>query len=135
MSSGAFADFVCDVLRPLGDVRGKRMFSGTGLFCDGLMFGLILDDVLYLKTDADGAEAFKVHGMAPFVYEAKGRRVALGYWRAPEHLLDDPEELQDWGRKALATARAAARTKAKRRRPGSQPQDPGPRPGARPRKR
>lgn len=113
MSAGAFADFLCDSLRALGPVAARRMFSGAGLFCDGLMFGLIVDDTLYLKSDADGAHAFAAEGEAPFVYESKGRRVSLGYWRAPERLLDDPDELLEWGRRALSVARRAAASRGR----------------------
>jgi len=107
------AEFLCDALRPLGPVVSKRMFSGAGLFCDGLMFGLIFGDALYLKTDANSQAAFAAEGMTPFVYEAKGRKVALGYWRAPERLLDEPDDLVAWSRLALAVARSKAQAKAK----------------------
>lgn len=106
MSTGGIAEFLCDTLRPLGPVMAKRMFSGAGLFCDGLMFGLIFGD-------AQSLAAFEAEGMMPFVYEAKGRQVSLGYWRAPERLLDDPDELVAWARIALAVAQSKARAKAK----------------------
>lgn len=113
MSTGGIAEFLCDTLRPLGPVMAKRMFSGAGLFCEGLMFGLIFGDALYLKADAQSLAAFEAEGMMPFVYEAKGRQVSLGYWRAPERLLDDPDELVAWARIALAVAQSKARAKAK----------------------
>lgn len=112
MSTGGIAEFLCDALRPLGPVMAKRMFSGAGLFCDGLMFGLIFGDTLYLKADAQSQAAFVAEGMTPFVYEAKGRQVSLGYWRAPERLLDEPDDLVAWSRIALAVARNKARAKA-----------------------
>lgn len=115
MSAGPLAEFLCDTLRPFGPVSAKRMFSGAGIFCDGLMFALIFDDAVYLKTDAVGEAAFKGEGMGPFVYQAKGRSVALGYWRMPERLLDEPDELVVWCRAALAVAHTAARQKAKRK--------------------
>lgn len=52
MSTHGLAEFLCDALRPLGPVVARRMFSGAGLFCDGLMFGLIFQDAVYLKVDA-----------------------------------------------------------------------------------
>ena len=42
-------DYLFDILEPLGPVRAKRMFGGAGLFLDGTMFGLIIDDILYFK--------------------------------------------------------------------------------------
>lgn len=117
MTVGPLAEFLCDTLRPLGPVMAKRMFSGAGIFCDGLMFALIIGDAVYLKTDADGEAAFKGEGMGPFVYQAKGRTVALGYWRMPERLLDEPDEMLLWSRAALAVAHRAARQKAKGKAP------------------
>ena len=46
--SPEYLDYLLDLLAPLGPVQAKRMFGGTGLFFDGTMFGLIVDDVLYL---------------------------------------------------------------------------------------
>ena len=120
MNGRGLAGFLCDALRPLGAVHSKRMFSGAGLFCDGLMFGLILRDTLYLKADAETQGAFEAEGQTPFVYEAKGRRVALGYWRAPERLLDDPDELVAWARTALGVAHRKARAKSQQGRAARQ---------------
>lgn len=117
MTIGPLAEFLCDTLRPLGPVMAKRMFSGAGIFCDGLMFALIIGDAVYLKTDAGGEAAFKAEGMGPFLYQAKGRTVALGYWRMPERLLDEPDEMVLWSRAALAVAHRAARQKAKGKAP------------------
>lgn len=113
MSTSGLAEFLCDALRPLGPVQARRMFSGAGLFCDGLMFGLIFQDALYLKTDDATARAFEAEGMTAFIYEAKGRKVSLGYWRAPERLLDDLDDLVTWARTAFAVAQRKARAKAK----------------------
>lgn len=115
----SFAAFLAEELQPLGPVEARRMFSGAGLFCDGLMFAIIVADVLYLKADEEGRGRFEAEGAAPFQYPAKGGRVSLNYWRAPERLLDDPEELIEWSRAALAVARrkAASKVKTRSRRP------------------
>jgi DNA transformation protein len=96
---------VKDLLGPLGAVSVRRMFGGAGVFSDGLMFGLIADDTLYLKTDEADRERFAAEGMEPFVYSKAGRETTLSYWRAPDRLLDDPDELVSWCRRALAAAR------------------------------
>lgn len=119
MAKGAdrssFAAFLAEQLQPMGPVEARRMFSGAGLFCDGLMFAIIVADVLYLKSDEDGRSRFEAEGAAPFQYPVKGGRVSLNYWRAPERLLDDPDELIDWSRAALAVARRKAAGKVKAR--------------------
>ena len=93
-------------LAPLGPVHIKRMFGGGGVFLDGLMFGLVVESVLYLKADDGNRSAFEAEGMGPFSYEKKsGTTTVMSYWRMPERLLDEPDEMRDWARQALAAAR------------------------------
>jgi DNA transformation protein and related proteins len=102
-----------DVLRPLVGVTSRRMFGGAGLFRDGLMFGLISDEVLYLKADAETVSHFEAEGLGPFTYGTKnGDRILTSYWRAPERLLDDDDEMRSWCRRAAAVAARAASKKA-----------------------
>jgi DNA transformation protein len=68
------------------------------------MFGLVIDDTLYLKADDATKGTFEAEGLGPFLYSARGRSVAMSYWRAPERLLDDPEEMVGWARTALDVA-------------------------------
>lgn len=109
------AEFLADQLRAMGHITTKRMFSGAGVWCDGLMFALIIADTIYLKADDANRGDFEAEGTGPFTYQGKGRMVEVGYWRLPERLLDEPDELIDWARKALAAARKAAADKAKSR--------------------
>ena len=44
-----FLEFVTDQLAPLGHVTTRRMFSGAGVYCDGVIFALILRDVAALQ--------------------------------------------------------------------------------------
>lgn len=111
-ASPEFLDFLLDMLAPVGPVSVRRMFSGAGLFRDGLMFGLVSGDTLYLKADEDNRADFAAAGMGPFTYRKKGGRVtALSYYEAPAEALDDPEALAEWARAAQA---AAVRAKAGR---------------------
>lgn len=109
-------------LEPLGRITLKRMFSGAGVYCDGVIFGLVLRDTLHFKVDDGNRAAYEAEGMTPFSYEAKGRTVQVGaYWRVPERLLDEPEEMVQWARAALAAGRrAAAERKPRKRRRGAQ---------------
>ena len=115
MAAGtSFGEFLQDQLRPLGHVTVRRMFGGAGVYCDGLMFGLVSDDTLYFRVDDGNRGAFEAEGLSPFTYEGKGRTVVLPYWRVPERLFDEPEEMIDWARAALAAARrVAAKKKSK----------------------
>src|SRR5262249_52468137 len=108
------ADIV-EMFAAFGPVVPRRMFSGFGIFSDGLMFGLAVRGVLYLKADAQTVPAFEAEGQGPFSYMAKGRkRAVMSYWRAPDRLYDDPDELAAWARDALAAAhRSGSKRKSK----------------------
>jgi DNA transformation protein and related proteins len=113
-------EFIRDLFAPFGAITVRRMFSGAGIFCDGLMFGLIVRDVIYLKADDANIADFEREGCPPFTY-TRGRKSgrpsqhALPYWRLPERLYDDPDELAVWARRAFAVAER--KKFARRRRP------------------
>jgi DNA transformation protein len=109
VASDGFAEFLRDQLAPLGRVTMRRMFGKTGVFCDGVMLGMVADDTLYFRVDDDNRAAFKeAESSPPLNYEKQGRTIDLSFWRAPERLLDDPDELVTWARAALAAARRVA---------------------------
>jgi DNA transformation protein len=106
--SRAYKAFVQDLLSEFGPVSIRNMFSGAGIYADGVMFAILVDDTHYLKADALSARDFAAEGKGPFTYRPKGRApVAMSYWEVPERLLDDPEELVTWARRAHAVALAA----------------------------
>ena len=109
--SADFLEFLKDQLRGLGHVTSRRMFSGAGLYCDGVIFALILRDTLYFKVDDGNRRAYEAEGLRPFSYDAGGRTVEIGaYWKVPERLFDEPDEMVEWARAALAAGhRAEAR--------------------------
>jgi len=110
-ASANFANYAVELLGAAGRVAARRMFGGYGLYCDGVMFALIADDVLYLKADDMNRPELERAGSAPFTYEAKGRRTILAYWRAPDEAMESRELMTPWARRALA---AALRAKAPR---------------------
>jgi DNA transformation protein len=110
-----FVGFVVESLRALGPVGARRMFGGHGIFMDGVMFGLIADDQLYLKVDGGNSAAYEAEGLRPFTYAGKGKRVETSYREAPSEGFDDPEILCEWGREAYAAALRADARKTKRK--------------------
>ena len=90
------------------------MFGGAGLYADGIMFAILSKDVIYLKADGGTRGAFEREGSTPFSYQAKGgKRAIMSFWRMPERLYDDPDELATWAERALAVARVAGETRPK----------------------
>jgi DNA transformation protein len=117
VASDSFAEFLREQLAPLGRVTMRHMFGKTGVFCDGLMFGMVTDNMLYFRVDDHNRAAFKeAESVPPLNYEKQGCTIDLSFWRAPERLFDEPDELVTWARVALAAARRIA-TKRKRTAP------------------
>ncbi len=80
------------------------MFGGYGIYHDGLMFGLVADDTLYLKTDKTTKQQFIDNDLSPFEYEKDNKKVQMSYYLAPEEIYDDPEEAVYWARLAYQAA-------------------------------
>ncbi|SRR5581483_7831597 len=115
---------ILDLLSGWGGVSARRMFSGVGLFRGGLMFGLIVRDVLYLKADDRNRPEFEAAGLRPFSYSRPGRTVELPYWEAPPELFDDAEEMLRWARRSFDAAlaiRAERDQRAKAKKPARRP--------------
>jgi DNA transformation protein and related proteins len=109
VASDSFAEFLREQLAPLGRITMRRMFGKTGVFCDGVMLGMVRDNALYFRVDEDNRAAFKeAESFLPLNYEKKGGTIDLSFWRAPERLFDEPDELVAWAQAALAAARRVA---------------------------
>jgi len=122
VASAGFTEFLRDALAPLGRLAMRRMFGKTGVFCDGLMFAMVSDDTLYLRVDDHNRAAFaEASALPPLNYEKRGVTIDLSFWRAPERLLDEPDELLAWAREALAAADRVAAKRAPARRSRRQP--------------
>jgi DNA transformation protein len=100
------ADTIRDLFANFGPVDIRRMFGGVGVFVDGLMIAIVTrDDVVYLKADNQTVPAFEQEGLRPFSYSTRtGTHTLTSYWRIPDRLYDEPEELACWARDAHAAA-------------------------------
>jgi DNA transformation protein and related proteins len=112
-----FKNFVRDLFADFGPVTIRNMFGGAGVYADGVMFAILAQDTLYLKTDAVSAFAYASEGMRAFKYTPRGREpVALSYWEVPPRLLEEPEELASWAREAHRIAHAGKAKSPRKRR-------------------
>lgn len=109
-------EWLCERLAPLGTIKARSMFGGWGLYCDGLFFALVVDEVLHVKVDDVSRPAFVAERLSPFTYSMKDGRVqSLSYYPLPDSTLDDDPELLRWARQGLAAALRAAALKAGKR--------------------
>jgi DNA transformation protein len=100
-------DDIAELFAAFGPVSVRRMFSGFGLYADDVCFSLFLRGELYFKTDETTVPRFAAEGSRPFSYTQtrSGKVVTVNsFWRLPERLYDDPDELAEWTRAAVAAA-------------------------------
>ena len=119
----AFIAHLHDLLAGLGPISTRPMFGGHAVYLDEagatrLMVGVVFDETLYLKIDAQTQAAFAAAGGAPYVYHYPQRDgvprapLTLGYWSVPEAAMESAQAMQPWAR----IARDAARRKPLQRR-------------------
>ena len=114
--SASFKEFLIEQMTGFGPVTIRTMFGGAGVMRDGLMFALIDDEVLYLKTDDETKDAFIAENLPQFTYMSKGgKKMEMAYWRIPERCLDDADEMAQWCRVAFGVALKAAAKKKPRK--------------------
>jgi len=107
---------IVDLLQFIGPVESKSMFGGFGVFLEGLMFGLIADNELYLKVDTENLQDYEDLGLQAFSFEKNGKEFKMSYYQAPEEAMEDAELLSTWASNAYGAAmRAAAKKGGKRK--------------------
>jgi DNA transformation protein len=114
--SADFLAYVFDQLADFATLSSRRMFSAVGLYADGFFFALIDDDdVLYFKVDDATRPDYVARGCQPLRPFKNDPTLSLNYFQLPTDVLEDPEQLQAWARKAVVVAAAAAAAKAPKR--------------------
>ena len=122
MADDSFKEFVLDQLSALPDVRAKAMFGAHGLYSGDHFFGILDEGRLFFKTDDTSEAEYTARGMDPFTYEMKGKVMTMAYHEVPPDVLDQPQELTFWARKAIAIAAAKkTATPAKAKAPATKP--------------
>jgi DNA transformation protein and related proteins len=99
-----FTTYLNDVFEHFGPIHTKRMFGGYGVYYQELMFGLVANDVLYLKADTESAELFEQLGLTRFEYTKQGKTMSMSYYMAPEEIYDDADMARIWAVRACEAA-------------------------------
>ena len=115
--SRANLDHIHDLFAAFAPITTRAMFGGHGVYRDGLILGIVIDDALYLKVDAVTRASFEAAGCAPFMYEAKGKSMPMSYWSVPDEALDSPQEFRPWAQRAWEAAlrKPPAKNKARKK--------------------
>ncbi len=104
MADDSFKEFVLDQLSALPEVRARAMFGAHGLYSGESFFGILDEGRLFFKTDARSQADYTARGMGPFTYESKGKMMTMSYHEVPPNVLEQPQELTEWARKAIGIA-------------------------------
>ncbi|MDW5415415.1 TfoX/Sxy family protein [Iodobacter sp. CM08] len=100
-----YVEYLLEQLADLGTLRAKAMFGGYGFYCDEIFFAIVVNDILYIKADAQSKEEFTRLGLAPFSYHKKdGTPQSMAYYPPPDTALEEPEEMIIWAKKGIAAA-------------------------------
>lgn len=110
-----FVNYLHEVFEPFGAIRSRKMFGGHGIYHNDLMFGLVADDELYLKSDKESVHLFEENDLTPFEFNKDGKIFKMSYYHAPEQIYDDPECAYEWAEIAYSAAVRANAAKLKKK--------------------
>ncbi len=105
-----FVDYLGEVFEEFGAITSRKMFGGHGIYHDGLMFGLVADDELYLKVDKNSVTFFEERSLEAFEYIKNNKAMKMSYHKAPEEIYDERDVAKEWADRAYE---AALRSKKK----------------------
>ncbi len=104
-----------EVLGPLGKITTKRVFGLDGIKLDDVLLGFVIDERLYFRTDAESIDAYRKGGGEPYTFTKRGGEfIVTSYWSLPEWLYDEPDELANWAKHALAAAQQSPSARIRR---------------------
>jgi len=84
-SDQKFVDFITDQIKRAGEITAKKMFGEYGIYSDGILFGLICDNKLFIKPTKSGREFISEVVESPPYPGAK-----------PSFLIEDKIEDSEW---------------------------------------
>lgn len=102
-------DAIQDLFSGLGPVTIKRMFGGKGIYFNGMIIALEVDDEILLKADKVSAPHFVAAGCRQWSYAGKSKPVDMPYWSIPDDALDDPDIMAEWARRAYEASLRVAK--------------------------
>lgn len=108
-ASGGYVPWLLEQLDVVPGVTARPMFGGTGLYCGGQFFGIVMDEAVHFRTDDSSRPAYEARGMTAF--RPSPGQSSRTYYEVPSEVLEDPDELAEWVRAAVAASSAKKRAK------------------------
>ena len=120
----AYRAFLLEFFKEFGPVEFRRLFNFDGLFREDTIFGIVVEERVYLKCDENTRGKFAEEGSSAFRYRGRdGSEIVTSYYELPARLYDEPGEVAAWARAAFEAASRSSNTmrKAHRRIKGEMP--------------
>ena len=113
VGKNGFLEYVLyDAMHGITGVTARAMFGAFGLYKEGVVFGIVDDDQLYLKVDQTNLSEYKACQSQPLTYEGKNKKeIVLPYWEVPVDVLEDREKLAEWVEASVHVSQRAKKSK------------------------
>jgi DNA transformation protein and related proteins len=107
--SDEFVIYLEDLFSVVPETVMRRMFGGVGIFRHGLMYALATSEgMVALKADDDTVGEYRAVGAQEWLYVNRaGKSMGMGYWYAPESVLEDNDDFSRWALAAFGAAKRA----------------------------
>lgn len=107
MADAGYFNHVMERLEPIGDITGRAMFGGYGIFHRGDMFALIARSTLYFKVNESNISSYQNAGSRQFV--------PMPYYEVPAEIIEDDSLLLEWAHTSITVGHSTAKKKKKRK--------------------
>ena len=105
MADAGYFDYAMERLEPIGNISGRAMFGGYGIFHEGDMFALISGSTLYFKVNELNHAAYENAGSKQFK--------PMPYYEVPAEIMEDISLFHEWAHTSIAIGHSTAKKKRK----------------------
>jgi DNA transformation protein and related proteins len=99
-----FLEFLHEQFAPLGQIDSRSMFGGYCLYCDGVVFGLVANNQVFLKADEVNRPDFEARNLPAF-RPFDDQDVVMQYYEAPPEVYENHDAVRHWCGGALEAGR------------------------------
>lgn len=96
-----YLDFVLDQLSNWRTVHPKKMFGCIGLYTEGVIFGIIAKETVFLKVDETNKKHY-IEASSESLKLFKNNTIVPSYYEVPIDILENAEEFSTWAEQSLA---------------------------------
>ncbi len=106
-----YVAYIIGQLASFGPMRARSMFGGFGIYKDGIIVGMVIENELYFKTDKESAKEYAALDSEPFSYHKDGKVITMSYWKVPADVLENRDRLSTFAFKAYTISASSKKNK------------------------